>query len=341
MRRSDIDAFVTEAGWQGAALTALAGDASRRRYFRLSQSGERQSAVLMDAPPESGEDVRPFVSIARHLRSIGLGAPEILHANLEQGLLLIEDLGDDLFARVAGSRPELELMLYQNATDVLIHLHQQPPPASLATYSPQAMTEQAGLVLEWYLSGVSGTVSERDKHSFSQTILDVLLQHASDADVLIQRDYHSENLLWLPDRVGLKRVGLLDFQDATRGHRMYDLVSLLQDARRDVPPDLEAKMLRRYAEGFGKTPQDDEVAYAVLGAQRNLRIIGVFARLGLRDEKLHYLDLMPRVWDLLMRNLAHPALTDLRQMTTDLLPAPSDAIRNTLRQQCAPTPMLS
>ncbi|MEM6579417.1 MAG: phosphotransferase, partial [Pseudomonadota bacterium] len=211
----------------------------------------------------------------------------------------------------------------------------------LATYSPQAMTEQAGLVLEWYLSGVSGTVSERDKHSFSQTILDVLLQHASDADVLIQRDYHSENLLWLPDRVGLKRVGLLDFQDATRGHRMYDLVSLLQDARRDVPPDLEAKMLRRYAEGFGKTPQDDEVAYAVLGAQRNLRIIGVFARLGLRDEKLHYLDLMPRVWDLLMRNLAHPALTDLRQMTTDLLPAPSDAIRNTLRQQCAPTPMLS
>lgn len=341
MRRSEIDAFLKRAGWQDAELTALAGDASRRRYFRAIRPGTDQRAVLMDAPPDSGEDVRPFLSIGHYLRAIGLSAPEILDADADQGLLLIEDLGDDLFARVAAARPDMERPLYELATDLLARLHREAPPANLATYTPNRMTEQAALILDWYLGPVSETMTETDRRAFTDTIHDLLRRHIREADVLIQRDYHSENLLWLPDRQGVKRVGLLDFQDATRGHRMYDLVSLLQDARRDVPPALEAAMRQHYAEASGTPLAEDDVAYAVLGAQRNLRILGVFARLALRDGKPHYLDLMPRVWGLLRRNLAHPALRELHQITTDLLPAPSEAIRSTLRQRCDTSPMLS
>lgn len=341
MRRSEINEFLASARWQDAKISSLAGDASRRRYYRLQREKPADGVVLMDAPPDSGEDVRPFVKIAHYLQSIGLNAPEILHVDPALGLMLIEDLGDDLFARVVASQPDLEPSLYEAATDVLVHLHEQSPPKNLATYTTAFMTEQAGLVFDWYLKGLSDDLTENTKTEFA-TILDALVcEYASEADVLIQRDYHSENLLWLPQRHGLKRVGLLDFQDATLGHRMYDLVSLLQDARRDVPPEIETAMRQRYSEKSGRPLQEDEAAYAVLGAQRNLRIIGVFTRLAVRDGKPHYLDLMPRVWHLLSRDLAHPALAPLRQFATDLFPAPTDAVRNTLRQKCETPPIPS
>ncbi|MEM9911179.1 MAG: phosphotransferase [Pseudomonadota bacterium] len=341
MRRSDIQDFIADAGWQNAVMTPLAGDASRRRYLRLVEPETGDRAVLMDAPTDHGEDVRPFVSVAGYLRSIGLSSPEILDARADLGLLLIEDLGDDLFARLTLNEPKLETLLYQNATDLLVRLHLEKPPENLASYTPTVMVEQSALILDWYSGNVSKSVSEKDKEEFTNVLFELLSEHASVADVLVQRDYHSENLIWLPDRVGIKRVGLLDFQDATLGHRMYDLVSLLQDARRDVSPDIETAMRRRYADATGCPVQSSDVAYAVLGAQRTLRIIGVFARLAIRDSKPHYLELMPRVWDLLQRNLAHPALADLAQITHDLIPEPSDAIKKTLRQRCDTTPAQS
>lgn len=341
MQRSDIPDFVASYGWQNAVITPLAGDASRRRYFRVFQQKTGDSAVIMDAPPDSGEDVRPFMSIAEYLRSIGLSAPRILQARVDLGLLLIEDLGDDLFARVTSTQPQSEIPLYHAATDLLVHLHREKPPEKLESYTPSLMVEQSGLVLDWYLANVSKSVSDQDKDAFENALLEPLSEYASAADVLVQRDYHSENLLWLPYRDGIRRVGLLDFQDATLGHRMYDLVSLLQDARRDVSPALEVDMQRRYADANGSSVQDNEVAYAILGAQRTLRILGVFTRLAIRDGKPHYLDLMPRVWDLLMRNLAHPALAHLAQITGDLIPKPSEAIQTTLRQRCETTPKQS
>ena len=195
MRRSEIDSFLGTAGWGDAEMTPLAGDASRRRYFRLALPDTGERAVLMDAPPDSGEDVIPFLKIAHYLRSIGLSAPDILASLPDRGLLLIQDLGDALFARVLDSRPEMETKLYNAASDVLVHLHQSPPPAGLATYTPDLMTEQSLLIVDWYLHALSESVSEGCKTDFTNCLQRALTKHASDTDELIQRDYHSENLL--------------------------------------------------------------------------------------------------------------------------------------------------
>lgn len=322
-------------------MTPLAGDASKRRYFRLKDHENGTSLVLMDAPPESGEDISQFLKMARYFKSVGLSAPEILHADCDLGLAIIEDLGDDLFARVALHKPSLETGLYEIATDLLVNLHTQTPPKTLGEYGPAAMTEQSALIFDWYLKHVSDAGSDTERRRFTTSLSRSLAEFASDVDVLVHRDYHSENLLWLPHRAGLKRVGILDFQDALRGHRMYDLVSLLQDARRDVPREIERAMQQRYASRAGIDPCANEVAYATLGAQRNLRILGVFTRLAVRDAKPNYIDLMPRVWKLLQRNLEHPALSDLRAVVLDLFPAPDEAVMNKLRHRCSPNPMPS
>lgn len=331
-----IDAFIDRAGWSAARCALLAGDASNRRYFRLtSESG---TAVLMDAPPEKGEDIRPFVHIAQHLTGLGLSAPGILAEDDASGLLLLEDLGDALFARVLETAPELENSLYSTATDLLAQLHENDPPAKLAPYDPPLMTDLAALAFDWYAFAATGEKAAGSRQSFHETFHRLLCDHTSES-VLIQRDYHAENLLWLPDRSGIARVGLLDFQDAMIGHRAYDLVSLLQDARRDVPESTETAMLARYIE---TTRQDDDsfrTAYHLLGAQRNLRILGVFARLCVRDGKAWYVDMIPRVWNLLQRDLAHPALAPVRP-DLDTLPAPSPDILQRLKDKCATIPSL-
>ncbi len=321
-RSNAIDRFISGTDWAHARRAPLAGDASNRRYERLIDPASGRTAVLMDAPPEKGEDVRPFLHIARHLSAAGLSAPRILAEDTHRGILLIEDLGDDLFARVIPAHPELEETLYATATDVLLALHRVPAP-ELAPYDADRMTELAALAFTKYRVGIAGdNAGEDDFRAGFRTILDTLAQCTP---VLIQRDYHAENLLWLPDRQGVARVGLLDFQDAMIGHPAYDLVSLLQDARRDVPEAIEAKMIARYLHGSGLDDSDFETAYAVLGAQRNLRIIGVFARLGREYGKPHYVDLIPRVWGLLQRDLAHPGLTGIAPMLQSALPEPTPA----------------
>jgi len=332
-RDAQIRDFVVSAGWGGARADPLAGDASNRRYLRLDRAGE--TAVLMDAPPETGEDVRPFIRIARHLSALGFSAPKILAHDETAGLILLEDLGDALFARISSQKTGLEKRLYSTATLLLVELHAHPPPAGLDCYDPARMTELSALAFDWYSQGITGETAQDVKDRFVEQMAPALAAHASKCDVLVQRDYHAENLLWLPERRGTARVGLLDFQDAMRGHRAYDLVSLLQDARRDVPRDIETGMLRLYVAETGVDSEEFADVYHLLGIQRNMRILGVFARLCLRDGKPHYVDLIPRVWGHLQRDLAHPALDELRRALDGALPSPETASLRRLRQKCA------
>lgn len=328
-----LSGFLAGTSWAGADLAPLAGDASNRRYLRLRRPVTGETAVLMDAPPEKGEDVHPFLTIADYLNGLGLSAPRILAQDPQQGFLILEDLGDALFARVIPQIPDIEEPLYAAATDLLAELHRHAPPSDLRPYSPSLMADMAALAFDWYLTGTTGANSPlRDR--VHATLHSTLVTHATPADVLIQRDYHAENLLWLPERRGIARVGLLDFQDAMIGHRAYDLVSVLQDARRDVPRALETAMIDRYIAAAGVAAQDFETAYHCLGAQRNLRILGVFARLCLRDGKTYYVDLIPRVWAHLQRDLAHPALAPLALILRGVLPEPTPDILQGLKNQC-------
>ncbi|WP_299850511.1 phosphotransferase [uncultured Roseovarius sp.] len=336
-RPSLARAFLLEAKWADAQMKLLAGDASNRKYHRLTSPETGETAVLMDAPPAKGEDVRPFVYIAKYLSSIGLSAPRILAEDNAQGFLLIEDLGDALFTRVAADHPTLEKTLYTAATDALIDLHKHAPPLDLESYDSALMSDMAILSFDWYAAAVEQPTIEA-RHDFHTAICDVLTDHVADGSVLIQRDYHAENLLWLPDRVGIARVGLLDFQDAMLGHRAYDLVSLLQDARRDVPHEIEREMINRYVAATNVIPEDFESAYRCLGAQRNLRILGVFTRLCIRDGKSSYIDLIPRVWEHLRHDLAHPALTKVAEIIKTKLPEPMPQTLQILKDKCATVP---
>lgn len=331
-RAAQIAAFLTRIGWGTAKRAPLAGDASPRRYERLTLGG--QTRVLMDAPPDRGEDVRPFVTIARHLSGLGLSAPAIHAEEAANGFLLLEDLGDDLYARLIPQSPALEPELYAAAVDVLAEIQRHPPPTGLPDYDAPAMVETASLALDWYAPAAGGAP---DATAFRAELADLLTTHAGGPQVVTLRDYHAENLIWLPDRDSLARVGLLDFQNAELCHPAYDLISLLEDARRDVSADLDAAMRARFAAATGIAPESLAVAAATLGAQRNLRILGVFVRLWLRDGKPRYLLLLPRVWGHLQRDLAHPALARLAGIVAAGLPAPSPQVIERIRQ-CAPRP---
>ncbi|MBD3677422.1 MAG: phosphotransferase [Rhodobacteraceae bacterium] len=327
-RAALLDRFLAGTDWRNAGRRPLAGDASNRRYERLNDP-LLGPAVLMDAPPEKGEDVRPFVTVARYLTGRGLAAPRILAEDAENGFLILEDLGDDLYARVVAVHPAQEEALYAAAIDALAHLHEEPAPDWLSPYAPK-MPDLAALTHDWYLRGAGRMPDPAARAAFVEEVARALAPHQGD-EVTILRDFHAENLIWLPDRDGLQRVGLLDFQDAMSGHRAYDLVSLLEDARRDVSPALAEKMLARYIDRTGQEADRFRAAYAAMGAQRNLRILGVFARLSLRDGKRHYVDLIPRVWAHMMTDLAHPDLTALRQRVLDDLPPPDPEFLDKLR----------
>jgi aminoglycoside/choline kinase family phosphotransferase len=313
-RDAQIDAFLRRAGWGTATRRPLAGDASNRRYLRLSgQTGA--TAVLMDAPPDRGEDVRPFLGIARHLAGIGLSAPAVLAEDTQTGLLLLEDLGDGLFARLSGD-PATETKLYAAAAETLAALHAVPPPDGLVRFTPATMADLARLVFDWYAPGADGG------EELVPLLKETLAETAPEPTVLSLRDFHAENLLWLPERAGPARVGLLDFQDAVIAHPAYDLVSLLHDARRDVGDATRAATIRRFLDLTGHEAAPFMAAAAALSAQRNLRILGVFARLAGRDGKTGYLRFLPRVWRNLNRDLDHPGLSPLRTAALRLLPPP-------------------
>jgi aminoglycoside/choline kinase family phosphotransferase len=284
----------------------------------------------MDVPPLSGLVVGPFLAVDRWLRAAGLSAPEVLAADEGRGLVLLEDLGDDLFARICAAHPEREAGLYAAAVDLLADLQRLPPPAGAWTPPPYDLAflgREAGLMLEWYLPATTGASVPPDLAAeFAALVAETLAPVAVQA-VAVYRDYHAENLLWLPDRAGHARVGLLDFQDMLIGHPAYDLVSLLADARRDVAPELAAAMEARYLARTGAEPEGFTAAARILSAQRNMKIVGLFTRLCRRDGKARYLELLPRVWGYLAADLAHPSLARLAGFVAAHVPAPEPAVR--------------
>ena len=317
-----IAGFLRTAGWHDAKVAPLAGDASNRRFLRVQRGRDR--AVLMDAPADRGEDIRPFLAITDWLRTAGLSAPEILAVDVKTGLLLIEDLGDDLFARWLMDRPADTGTLYCAAVDLLADLAQIPSPAGLAPYDVDIYVRESALVLDWWMPLTGAAPSPELRADGCALFAEVFGKRDPAPPVCVLRDYHAENLLWLPERSSARRVGLLDYQDALVGSPAYDLVSLLEDARRDTSPDLRAAMIDRY---LARRPDLDPVAfratYARLGAQRNLKIVGIFARLAHRDGKPGYLDLVPRVWSHLQRDLADAALGPLAAWVAAHIPAPT------------------
>ena len=310
VRAQDAEHFVAYAGWAGATIEPLSGDASFRRYFRVSAGSHR--AIVMDAPPNR-EDVKPFARIAAVLRGFGYSAPAILAADPVRGFLLLEDLGDDVF-NVVLEREPAEDLLYDAAVDLLHDLHGRPVPNDVPYFGRARALREVRLFCEWTLPALTGAVPNAEVvEQFMALWEQALVQLDDGASVLCLFDYHSENLIWLPRRIGLRRVGLLDFQDAVEGPAAYDLVSLLEDARRDVSAETVDRALSRYLAGVPNENREAFlVQYALAGAQRNTRILGVFGRLFLRDGKVSYLDLMPRVWRHLENDLCALQLADLR-----------------------------
>lgn len=321
-------AFLAATEWAGGAVRPLAGDASSRRYFRVSL-GDR-NAVLMDAPPVDGQAVGPFIEIAGVLRGMGLSAPRVLAQDRARGFLLLEDLGDAVFAQVIAQDPTEEMALYEAAVDVLIYLDRQAAPGFVPRFSPRVMAAQVAPFFEWYLA-------DQALMGAFQAGLETVLYSAWSGSSLMLRDFHAENLIWLPERPGLARVGLLDFQDAMGGPSGYDLVSLLQDARRDVSPDVTTTMITRFAQGTGRDAEQFAALYAAIGVQRNLRILGVFARLSLLHGKPRYLEFIPRVWKHAQTCLKHAALNDLAELVRQSEAEPTNALMQRLREPCAPT----
>ncbi len=295
--------FLTRAGWGNARIEPLAGDASFRRYFRVIEPSRR--AVLMDAPPPH-EDPRPFLGVARHLCAQGFAAPAILAEDLDKGLVLIEDFGDDRMREMVDAGSVDEAATYAATVALLAELHRHPP-AVVPPYSRKELHREAGVLTEWYCPAVGLDV---DLAGY-RAAWDIAFDRIDDAPpVTVLRDYHAENIMLRAGLEGYAHLGLLDFQDAVVGHPAYDLVSMLQDARRDVPVAIETAMLVEYQRLASPGPAFLD-SYAILGAQRNAKIIGVFTRLWQRDGKPRYLDFLPRVWGYLERDLAHPALAEV------------------------------
>jgi aminoglycoside/choline kinase family phosphotransferase len=352
-RLAAMDAFLAGAGWAGAVRAPLPGDASTRRYVRLVQ-GDRK-AILMDQPqgaetpaaptnatPEqrralgynavarlAGADCARFIAAAQYLRRLGLAAPEIIAADTRQGFVILEDLGDALFAdRVDHSN---EVDLYRAAAEVLARLHLErapallPPDKDLHAYDETALVAEVDLLTEWFMPVALGRAATADEVAEHRALWRAALAALKQDPVFVHRDYHAQNLLWLPDRRGLARVGLIDFQDAVAGSKAYDLISLVEDARRDVADAVAQETTKHYLATMQSqgTPLD-EVSFrgqmAVMAAQRNAKIAGIFARLYKRDGKARYLGYLPRVWGYLTNDLDHPGLRELKSWYDRTIP---------------------
>jgi len=295
--------FLAQAQWGDAGVDPIPGDASFRRYFRLKRpNGQR--GMLMHAPPPH-EDPSEFLRVADWLTTHGMRAPAIYASDAPRGWVLLEDFGDDRMRDWLDLYPDGEQAAYETAIDALVELHQRPA-GPFCPYDIPTYQREAGLFTEWYCPAQDLSVDAAGyEAAWQAALLPMMPRQARGVTVL--RDYHAENIMLLGDPAQRAPQGLIDFQDALVGHPAYDLVSLLQDARRDVSEELEAAMLERYLER-AEADSDFVADYARLGAQRNAKIVGIFTRLYKRDGKPRYLDFIPRVWTAMERDLAHPAL---------------------------------
>lgn len=345
--------FLNAAGWGGAHVDAFPGDASTRAYFRLTDGTRR--AILMDAPAGAeapacppgadaqtranlgynavarlaGPNTAAFAAIAGALSARDFSAPRIYEADLSAGFLILEDLGDDLFARVIPARAH-EGTLYAAAIDALAAIYRstfEAEPSAfgaswrIESYDDTALLAETHLFLDWYAPYRGATPDAAVRRDWDAAWAAVFPALGAHAPGLNLRDFHAENLIWLPNRAGEASVGLLDFQDALFGHPAYDLVSLIEDARRDVPRDLAEPLTRRFFERAGLADRAAfDAAAAVLAAQRNAKILGIFVRLAQRDGKAKYLDLLPRVAAHFVRDISHPALAPVRGIVREIAP---------------------
>jgi aminoglycoside/choline kinase family phosphotransferase len=360
-RQTAMTEFLARAGWGDAIVTPLPGDASTRRYARLALKDRK--AMLMDqpqaaegavAPPGASDETRRalgynavarlagadcarFAAAAGWLRGQGLAAPEIYAADHASGFVILEDLGDALFADVLADGGD-EKTLYQVAVEVLAKIHANDAPAALSSdkplfdYDQTALVAETDLLTEWFLPLALGRIASAEETAEHRRLWRAALaQIGKGRRVFVHRDYHAQNLLWLPERDGVARVGLIDFQDAVAGSLAYDLISLTEDARRDVPPDIAEAATAHYLAAMTAqgTPLDEarfRREMAVMAAQRNAKIVGIFARLSKRDGRTRYLAFLPRVWGYLERDLAHPALADLRAWYDRVIPKDKRAV---------------
>jgi tRNA threonylcarbamoyl adenosine modification protein YjeE len=343
--------FLENAGYADARRERMPGDASTRSYARLYD--DNGSAILMNSPrrPDGppiydgksysaavhlAEDVKPFVAIANGLRDHGFSAPAIRHADLDSGFLITEDFGSEGF--IEGDPPAPIAERYEAATDMLAALHREKLPETLPLtpqlnydipgYDIDVWLVETGLMIEWYLPDSGVTLAQNLRDEFFAIWRKLLEKPAAAPRTWVMRDFHSPNLIWLGERTGILRVGVIDFQDAVLGPAAYDLVSLLQDARLDVPETLELTLLSRYIKARRTTEENFDAAafaelYAIMSAQRNTRLLGTFARLNGRDGKPHYLKHQPRIWTYLTRSLAHPALASIRDWYAAHVPPPA------------------
>ena len=308
--------FLAKAGWNDAAIDPIPGDASFRRYFRLRRAG--QTAMLMHAPPPE-EDPQPFLKVAHWLSAHGMRAPVIYAEDAGEGWVLTEDFGDDRMREWVEAHPAGERGAYASAIEAIARLHTIPP-GPFPPYDMAVYQREAGLFTEWFCpaAGIEADAASY-RAAWDEVLAPVMAEQQTGVTVL--RDYHAENIMMLaPGEDGAGEQGLIDFQDALVGHPAYDLVSLLQDARRDVSPDLEQFMLDLYAAAI-QPEWDFAASYAVLGAQRNAKIVGIFTRLWKRDGKPRYLAMIPRVWEAMERDLAHPALAPVARWFDANVPA--------------------
>lgn len=345
-RGNEIQAFLKQAQWDAAERVAVPGDASTRRYERLTLDG--QKAVLMDAPkgaeapsePEgasvedrkalgynavarlAGPNPEAFACIANELTMRGFSAPKIIAADMDKGFMLLEDLGDDLYARVIANDPAQERPLYEAAIDTLAAIYRSSFPAKMSfqneawrvrDYDAAALQAEADLFLDWYAKDLGRDIQSDAREDWNSIWAELFKSLEAHASGLALRDFHAENIFWLPERQAVSRVGLIDFQDGLFAHPAYDLVSLIEDARRDVSPNLAEPLLKRFCEKAGlKYGPEFKTAYAVMGAQRNAKILGIFVRLAERDQKPHYRDLIPRVAAHFNGNLQDPKCAELK-----------------------------
>ena len=305
--------FIKDHGWHDATVSFLAGDASNRTYYRLEKSSGEQ-AVLMDAYGET-EKVKEFIEIDHLLEDLGCSVPRILGQDLETRFILLEDLGDQTFTQCLKEGMAAE-PLYTAAVDTLVEVHQKfdiTAHPSLPTYDLDHMLEKVNLFLTWYYPYVHGCdLTPAIRESWEDAWRKALKILEPAPKTLILRDYHVDNLLWLPDRQGIKRCGLLDFQDANLGPTVYDLVSLFEDVRLDVCPAITEKLLDRYLKNFPILDKDMFMAqYYTAGAQRIVRILGVFLRIFKQTQRDHYLQFLPRAWKWLENDLKHGNLGDI------------------------------
>jgi len=287
-------------------IKKIAGDASFRSYYRIF--ADQKSYILMFAPP-SHEDVKPFIKIDEFLVSCGFFAPKIIAKNIELGFLLLEDFGDETYNRVLSKTPQEEFLLYKNAADVLLNLHHFAAPKDLTIYNHALLFREVMLFVDWYLPAQGKVLQPEEKSEFKYLWFKIFDLLSKENPVLVLRDYHADNLMKIP-----QGVGLLDFQDAVIGSRAYDLVSLLEDARRDVSENVRQKILEHYVEKSGCDPDVFLRDYSILSLQRNVKILGIFSRLSKRDGKHHYLNFMPRVRDFVDARLEDKIFSEIKKM---------------------------